>query len=158
MNTIVQNALTELIANLTIISSVPSAPFGYGSDISCEADLDPRIIEVHESALVLAQHCVRRLDTPNGLPDDDEWGISITDYLNFPTTGRELAELEGAISSELRLDDRIDDINVAVAFSTDYKELTVNLSIKPLDSLVNEFTLILSVSDTGIIIAEMETS
>lgn len=157
MNTTVQSAITASIASLDVTSSVPSTPFGYGSDIWCEADLHPRMTEVSEEALVLAQHCVRRLDTPNGLPDDDEWGISITDYLNLPTTTRELSEIQGAISAELRDDDRIDDLSVSVEFSTDYKEITVNLNIVPLDSLVNEFTLILSVTDVGIIIEEMRS-
>jgi len=158
MNFIVKNAIDESISLLTVTSSIPVAPFGYGSDLSCENDLDSRMTEVHESALVLAQYCVRRLDTPNGLPDNDEWGLSISEYLNFPTTLRQLSQIEGSISSELRDDDRIDDVSVSVQFSADYKEITINLGIKPLDSLVNEFTLILSVTDTGIIIEEMKSS
>lgn len=157
MSIIVKDAIAASIATLEITSSIPSAPFGYGSDLSCEADIDERMTEVQESALVLAQHCVRRLDTPNGLPDDDNWGISITDYLNRPTTTRELSELEGAISSELRQDDRIDNISVSVEFSADYSEITINLGITPLDALVNEFVLILSVTDTGIIIEEIRS-
>lgn len=158
MNTTVQNAINASIAALEVTSSVPNTPYGYGSDMWCEADLDPRMKEVSEEALVLAQHCVRRLDTPNGLPDDNEWGISITDYLNLPTTTRELAEIEGAISAELREDDRVDYVDVSVEFSADYTEITIDLNITPLDSLVNEFTLILNVSDAGIIIEEMRTS
>ncbi len=155
MSTIVKNAIATSLSALTVTSSISKSPFGYGSDISCENDLDPRMDEIHESALVLAQHCARRLDTPNGLPDDDDWGISITDYLNLPTTTRELSELEGSISSELRNDDRVADIKTSVQFSADYKEITINLGITPLDSLVNEFSLILSVTDVGIIIEEM---
>jgi len=135
-------------------SSIPEPPFGYGCDLWCESDLDPRMAEVSDSALVLAQHCVRRLDTPNGLPDDDEWGMSLADYCNRPTTRQELYELEGAIAAELVDDDRIDEVHAAVEASSDCRTLTVTLRIVPMDPL-SEFSLTLSVSDTGVLLEEM---
>ena len=136
---------------------MPDTPYGYGygSDLWCESDLDPRMTEVTDSALVLAQHCVRRLDTPNGLPDDDDWGISISDYCNRPTTRQELYELEGAIAAELVDDDRIDEVQAEVESSADFTTLTVRLRIVPVDPLVGDFSLTLSVADVGILIEEM---
>jgi hypothetical protein len=110
MNSTVQAAIAAGLAELEVTSSIPSPPFGYGSDLWCESDLDPRMSEVTDSALVLAQHCVRRMDTPGGLPDEDEWGISIAIYCNRPTTRQELYSLEGEIVTELVDDDRIDEV------------------------------------------------
>lgn len=155
MNTIVQAAINASLAALETTSSIPSTPYGYGSDISCESDIDPRMNEITDSALVLAQHCVRRLDTPTGLPDDDNWGMSLSSYCNRPTTRQELYELEGSIVAELVDDDRIDEVRAEVESSTDGSTLTVSLEIIPLDPLANDFSLILSVTDVSVLIEEM---
>jgi hypothetical protein len=155
MNATVQAAITAGLAELEVTSSIPVAPFGYGGDISCEADVDPRWREVADDALVLAQHCARRLDTPSGLPDDDNWGLSLSDYCNRPTTRRELDALEGSIVAELVDDDRIDEARAAVEASADCATLTVSLRIVPVDPLVGDFSLTLSVSDAGVLLEEM---
>ncbi|MCP3886453.1 MAG: hypothetical protein GY700_13485 [Propionibacteriaceae bacterium] len=155
MNATVQAAITASLAALETTSSVPAAPYYYGSDISCESDVDQRWSEVSDSALVLAQHCVRALDTPQGLPDDGSWGLSITEYCNRTTTRAELYGLEGRISAELRKDDRIDDVRVAVESSTDCTTLTVSIRVVPVDPMTEDFSLTLSVSDAGILIEEM---
>jgi len=154
MNPTVQAALAASLAELEVTSSLPSAPYYYGGDVWCEADVDPRWREISDTALVLAQHCVRRMDTPSGLPDDPEWGMSLHDYLNRPTTRKELYALEGEIAAELGDDDRIDEVRCTVDASSDTRTLTVNLRIVPLDP-GGEFSLTLSVADTGIIIEEM---
>lgn len=155
MNSTVETALSEMIAELEVTSSVPVAPYGYGSDVSCANDIDARWTEISDTALIIAQHCVRRIDTPNGLPDKDDWGISITDYCNRPTTRKELNELEGKVFGQLIDDDRINELFVSAEPSTDYTTLTVNVRIVPEDPSTEDFTLILSVSDTGVILEEM---
>jgi hypothetical protein len=157
MNATVQAALTAGLAGLTETATLPEPPYGYGCDISCESDIDPRMDEVDESALVLAQHCLRRLDTPTGLPDDDDWGLSISDYCNRPTTRQELYALEGEIVAELVDDDRVDEVHAAVESSTDCFTLTVSLRIVPLDPLADDFSLTLSVSNAGVLLEEMTT-
>jgi hypothetical protein len=139
----------------TATRSSSTAPYGYGCDIWCESDVDPLWREVSDDALVLAQHCVRRIDTPNGLPDDDVWGLSLADYCNRPTTRRELDALEGAIVAELVDDDRIDEVHAVVEASTDCTTLTVTLRIVPVDPLVGDFSLTLSASDAGVLLEEM---
>lgn len=155
MNAIVQAAINASIADIEVTSSVPTAPFYYGSDVSCESDVDARWSEVSDSALVLAQHCVRRLDTPTGLPDDGSWGLSLSIYCNRPTDRSELHGLEGTISAELRKDDRVYDVGVTVDTSNNYTTLTVELRIVPIDPMTEDFSLTLSVSDVGILIEEM---
>lgn len=146
-------SVTDVLFGAT--SSTPTAPYGYGGDMWCESDLHPRMIDVSDSALVVAQHCVRRLDTPNGLPDDFDWGLSLSDYCNRPTTRAELYALEGSISSELVDDDRIDEVHAQVEPSSDFRTLAVTLRIVPLDPANQEFTLTLSVSDVGVLLEEM---
>jgi hypothetical protein len=63
--------------------------------------------------------------------------------------------LEGRIAAEWRKDDRIDDVRVEVTSSTDWKTLTVKARIVPVDPMVGDFTLTLSVSDAGVLIEEM---
>jgi hypothetical protein len=155
MNATVQAAITAGLEALEVTSSLPSTPYGYGCDVSCAGDVDPRCNEVFDDALVLAEHCARRLDTPNGLPDDDSWGLSLSDYVNRPTTRRELNGLEGQIVSELIDDDRIEEVHAAVEASTDCTTLTVTMRIVPVDPIAGDFTLTLSVSDVGVLIEEM---
>lgn len=155
MNAIVQAAITAGLDALEVTSSIPSTPLGYGCDVSCAGDVDPRWREVSDDALVLAQHCARRLDTPSGLPDDDAWGLSLSDYVNRPTTRRELDQLEGRIVSELIDDDRIDEVRAAIEASTDCSTLTVTIRVVPVDPMIGDFTLTLTVSDAGVLIEEI---
>jgi len=156
MNDTVQTALATYQAALTATATIPEAPFYYGSDLWCESDLHPRMEEVADTALVIAQHVVRRLGTPPGtLPDDDDWGIDVGEYCNRPTTTRELQRLEGEIAAELIDDDRIETVAATVVASSDYSTLTVTIRIEPADPEANEFTLTLSVSDIGLLIEEL---
>lgn len=155
MNATVEAAILSGLAELTEAVSLPEAPHYYGSDMWCESDLDAGMIEVTDSALVVAQYCVRRLDTPEGLPDDDDWGISLADYLNRPTERSELDSLEGQIVAELVDDDRVDEVTAKVTASSDTKTLTVELRIVATDPYVNDFSLIATVSDVGVLLEEM---
>lgn len=155
MNATVQAAIAASIAELEVTSSTPTAPYYYGSDVSCASDVDPRWTEISDTALIIAEHCVRRIDTPVGLPDDSSWGLSITEYCNKPTTLQELRGLEGRIAAEYRKDDRIESVRVEVTSSTDYTTLTVKARIVPVDPMTGDFTLTLSASDAGVLIEEM---
>lgn len=155
MNTTVQTAIAAAIAELEVTSNTPVAPFYYGSDISCDFDVDPNWNEVQDSALIIAQHCVRAIDTPTGLPDEPEWGISVTEFCNRPTTVQELRGIESSVSSEFRRDDRIENVLVSVSQSTDYTRMTIEARITPVDPMTDDFTLILSASDSGVLIEEM---
>jgi hypothetical protein len=155
MNDTVEAAILAGLAGLTQTATIPASPFGYGSDMWCESDLHPRAEEVSDSVLVVAQHCVRCLDTPNGLPDDGEWGLSVGDYCNRPTTREELNALEGQIVSQLVDDDRVDDATAAVTASSDTRTLTIEIKIVPVDETSEEFTLTLSVSDVGVLREEI---
>lgn len=155
MNTTVEDAIADSIADLEQVSSFPVAPFGYGGDLWCESDLDARMNEVSDSALVIAQMCVRRLDTPSGLPDDDDWGISISEYCNRPTDRAELYNLEGEIVTELSDDDRIEEVKASVQPSSDYTTLTVEIRVVPAEYRDEAFTMTLTASDSGVLVEEI---
>lgn len=156
MSVLVKAAITEKLLALNATSTIPSAPFGYGSDIWGESDLSPQMEEISETALVVAQYAVRRLGTPKGtLPDDPNWGIDLSTYCNRPTTWRELASLESEIESELLDDDRVDQVRAQVSSSGDGVSLSVRLLIVPEDPNSKSFTLTLSVSPIEILIEEL---
>jgi hypothetical protein len=157
MSDLVHGAIRKGLAGLTTTSTVPRGPFGYGSDLWCENDLHPRMEEVADSVLVIAQYAIRRLSTPPGsLPDDPEWGLDLSAYCNRPTTAREFAALEGEVESELIDDDRVDEVRAHLSSSGDGGRLFVRLRIAPADSN-DSFTLTLSVSPIGALIEELST-
>jgi hypothetical protein len=152
---LVHGAIRNGLAALTTTSTVPNAPFGYGSDLWCEDDLHPGMEEVTDSALVIAQYAIRRLRTPPGaLPDDPEWGIDLSAFCNRPTTNREHALLEGEIESELIDDDRVDEVRAHLWSNGNGGTLWVRLRITPVDSNY-PITLTLSVSPIETLIEEI---
>jgi len=160
MSAEVEATIATELAALVQIADFPTAPFGYGSDISGALDLDPSMAETEGFAtLTLAQSIVRRLDTPRGtLPDDKNWGISISSYLNFGSTDQDIRQIAGQIRSELTLDDRIDSLTVRVAPSSTGSTLSIGIQVQPLAADAGPFTLTLSASDAGLILEEIEAA
>jgi hypothetical protein len=154
MSAIVKSAIEAGLADLEATTTVPDPPFGYGSDLWCEADLHERMEEVSDTALVLAQYAVRRLDTPSGLPDDGDWGMSLASYCNRGMTPRELSLLGSEVEAELADDDRIGFVTVEVTSAVDWKSLSVKIRIVPVDD-DEGFELILSVSPIEVLIEEL---
>lgn len=116
MNVTVRAALETELA--TIEQLVDQAtPFRCGTDLSCEADLDPRMLEVdRRTTLGLVQAVIRRLDSPRGeLLNDSDHGIDIRGMLNRGLTAAEIRALPGQIRSELEKDDRIASARVTLA-------------------------------------------
>lgn len=154
MSAIVKAAIDAGLAELEATTTVPEPPFGYGSDLWGEADLHERMEEVGDTALVLAQYAVRRLDTPSGLPDDGDWGMSLASYCNRGMTQRELSLLGSEIEAELVDDDRIDFVTAEVTSPDNWKTLSVKIRIVPVDD-DEGFELILSVSPIEVLLEEL---
>lgn len=153
MTDTVRDAIAASLLLETRIVADPVEPFGYGSDVSCEADVDAGVAEIPGSdPLVLAQALVRRLDTPRGsLPDDAGYGISLRSYLSAGTTTTELQRLAGVIRNELVKDDRVESLSVTVTPSTTGDTLAVLLSITPADVGIS-FTMTLAVSSGAVLL------
>lgn len=160
MSTAVKTAIADELAKLVQIVDFPVDPFGYGSDISCDSDVDPDVVEVDPfTTLALAQAIVRRLDTPRGsLPDDKNYGIDVRSYVNRGVTAAEIQQLAGQISNELRKDDRIDTLTVTVRPSSTGTTLRIELAVRPVDSRIGGFTLTLSASSAAILIEEIQAA
>ena len=148
------------IAAIVQTQDFPTEPFGYGSDISCARDLDPSMAETDGfTTLALAQYVVRRLDTPRGtLPDDKDWGISVTSYLNKGSTSQELLQIAGQVRAELSQDDRIDTLTVQVTSDDVGKTFRLSILITPVAAGLGPFTLTLSASDSGLLLEDIQAA
>lgn len=154
----VKTQIANELETLVQIVDFPTAPFGYGSDISGADDLDRTMAETEGFAtLTLAQSLVRRLDTPRGtLPDDKNWGISVPAYLNNGSTDEGIRQIAGQIRAELLLDDRVDSLTVRVAPSSNARTLRIEVQVTPLAAAAGPFTLTLNASDAGLLLEEIE--
>ena len=158
MSQLVLDAIDAEIASLTRLVDTPVEPFGYGSDISGAADLDPDMAEVSgDTTLALAQALVRRLDCPRGtLIDDGNYGIDLRGYCNRPTTTSELRALAGQVRAELQKDDRVDSITVRLEPTSNGNAFALKIRVEPIDPRVGGFALTLAVTSATIIIEALE--
>lgn len=160
MNDIVATAFAAELALVTREVDLPTAPFGYGSDISCGQDFDPEMTELDGfDYRVLGQAAFRRLDCPRGaLPDDPDYGIDLRDFLHEGLTEQEIRAMKGRIGSELRKDDRIESVTVDVtpSLTVDGLRLRIVIQIVPRDPRFDgPFSMTLALSSAGVLIEEM---
>jgi len=155
--TLTRDTIAAELLLLERVTDFPVAPFGYGVDVRCAADLSARMEEVDPfSVLGLGEAIVRRLDCPRGrLADDPNYGLDLRGYCNRGTTAAELRTLAGRIRSELRKDDRIEDVLVEVDPSSTGTDLAVRLDVTPIDPDLGGFRLTLSASSAAILIEEI---
>jgi hypothetical protein len=149
MSAIVKTLIAAEIAKLTRETDAPSAPFGYGRDLSCVDDVTEALDEVDPfSYQGIAEAVIRRLTCPRGgLPDDPDYGIDLRSHLNRGTTQRELQLLVLSIAGELRKDDRIDSATATVSIAGGGSRIDVAIIIAPADPDLATFTLTFAVTD-----------
>lgn len=147
-------ALDPASAGVTKIATTPAAS-GYGRDLLCIDDLDPRAKETDPASLeTLAQDLYHRLATARGqMPDDDDYGMDLAEFLHRPTTDAELLAMAGQVSAELRKDDRVSDVETTVTSSL--TSLTVTVEVTPKDPDLEIFKLIVSVVDGEVLLKEI---
>ena len=157
MNSTVEEAIAEGLAELDRVVVAPAPPHGYGSDLRCTSDLRPDMAEVTgDSTLALAEAIVRRLTCPRGgLPDDPDYGIDIRSFLNRPTTADEIRALSGAVRSEVEKDDRVRTASVRLDPTSDGSQLTVRLIVVAVDPLIGQFSLTLAATSAAVLIEEL---
>lgn len=128
--------------------SHPSAPWGYGADLSCDSDIAPTGAEV-SGTLQLAQALVRRLDCPRGaVPDAPDYGIDLRGHLSAGLTSTEYRALAGAIRGELAKDDRVESLTVRVDPGTRGERLGIALRVQPA-APATAFDAVLALTDGG---------
>lgn len=157
MSKVAKEAIAESIANIEQIVSHASAPFGYGSDISCARDIEENAAELEGSdTLILSQAIVRRLDCPRGaLPDDDSYGMDLRSLVNQGLTDADVRDLAGRVRLEVLKDDRVESLSVTMTPSADAKSIRISLMVKPVDLRVGTFSLTLSASSASVLIEEI---
>jgi len=160
MSAQVKAAIAAELALLEKTQDFPVEPFGYGSDISGDSDLDPDLNEVNPfTTLAIAQAVVRRLDCPRGsLPDDPNYGIDLRFYLNRGTATQDIISLGGQIRLEVLKDDRVDTLTVTVKPNPTGSVLTVELAVRPFDPDIGDFSLTLTASDAGVVLEEIRSA
>lgn len=159
MSQIAKDQIAAAISQIEPVTSHAVAPFGYGSDISCERDLDPNMAEVPGgSTLALAQAIVRRLDCPRGaLPDDPSYGIDLRSHVNRGVTADEINQLGGQVRLEVLKDDRVDSVTVKVTPTPTGSALAFELAILPVDASLGSFSLTLSASSSEVLLEEIRS-
>lgn len=158
MNDTVKDAIDAELEEIEPVRSHDAEPHGYGSDISCDRDVDARVTELDGfDPLVLAQALVRRLDCPRGaLPDDPTYGIDLRGFLNRGATLQNLRSLSGQIRLELTKDDRVSSVTVRVTADLAAKSLAITVRVVPVDAL-EAFTLVLSATSSAVLLEEIRS-
>ncbi|MBN8609644.1 MAG: hypothetical protein J0L92_03620 [Deltaproteobacteria bacterium] len=162
MSKLVLDAIAADVAMLTRVVEPPTDPIGWGSDLSCGEDLTEGMDEVTGQRL-LAEAVIRRLTTPRGsLPDvrsldlrDRNYGLDLASYLNRGVTALEVRALATNVRSEVSKDDRLANVSVTVTPSPTGSSLAVELRITPRDSRLGPFSLVLAVTDAGVLVEEL---
>lgn len=157
MTDVTRIAIDAELALLERVAPTPSAPFGYGIDLSCTSDLTAQMIEVDPMApRAVGEALLRRLTTPRGgLPDDADYGFDLCAVVNRGVTADDVRALGGQVRSELEKDDRVDIALVIVTPAPDGSSLRVQAVITPVDPRIGGFTLTLAVTSAEILIEEI---
>jgi len=152
--TIVHTVIAREIATLSRRVATPQPPFGFGRDLRCVTDVTERLDEVDpESPIAIVESLIRRLTTPRGLvPDLPNDGLDLRQHLNRGTTPTDLAALRGRIQSEATKDDRVQRVQVAVAFPST-REMRVEIQFTPANPALQTFSATLAIT-TGAVALE----
>jgi hypothetical protein len=154
-DSIVRDRIVEELALLERVARTPDAE-GYGVDLICIDDLDPKLAETDPSSVFsLAQDLYHRaIENRGAVIDDPDAGEHILSWLSQGTTNQELANRAGTLAAEFRKDDRVADVTIEVELDNT-KTLTVRAIVTPADPDQQEFTLIMSVTDGKALLQEI---
>lgn len=159
MSDLVRDAIASGLAALTPAATTPTAS-GYGIDLVCFDDIDPRMAETDPADLAsLAQDCYHRITTTRGtIPDAPDFGVNVIEFLHRGTTPQELAAMGGQCESEIAKDDRVDAVTVTLDVGIAAKSLAITVDVTPVDTAIGPFTLIVSVTDGAALLKEIQSS
>lgn len=130
------DALAAELETVTVSQALPpSAPYGWGRDLSCVDDITADCAEVDPlSSEAIAQACWRRITTVRGsLPDDLDYGIFLEDELSKGFTPTTLRMLLGRVKGELLKDDRVTDADVVVTSDNAFEVISLTITVTTAD-------------------------
>lgn len=158
MTDIVRDTIAALTAQLVTLSSTALPPLGYGIDLVCVSDIEPRLAEtLSDTTQSLAQDCFHRITTARGsLPDDPNYGIDVRAMLSVGLTQAAIRSISDAVHGELMKDDRVTDAEVELEVGGPFKAptFTLTITITPADGS-STFDLIVSVTDGQALLADI---
>jgi hypothetical protein len=113
---ILKDEIARLTAELTPTTKTPRGDLGFGSDLDCANDLTATMAELPgDSPLVVAQANYRAITSPRGsVPDAPGYGFDVPGLLNKGLTTKEVTAIAGQIGSQLRDDDRNENVSVSL--------------------------------------------
>jgi hypothetical protein len=151
--TAIADRIAEELATLTRVTPTPTAPFGYGSDLSCIEDLTDDMEELDPfSVRGIGEAVIRRLITQRGtLQDDPEYGHDVREYLNRGMTTADIGDAQTTIRNEIAKDDRVADSSVTLRLET-LTSLTVSIVLTPADPNITPFALTFAVTDGAVVV------
>ena len=131
-----------------------STASGFGSDLWCELDLHPNMVELSPNdPLLVAQNALRMITTDKGTyPDDPLIGMNLFNWLRRPADIHLKAALESAIKAEILRDDRVESVVVIVTPTAD--RTSASVSVQGICAQ-GPFKLVLSMSDSNVVLREI---
>jgi hypothetical protein len=144
--------IADMTAELLPVEDAPTAPLGFGRDLSCVSDVTPDFAEVGPTtALGIAQAAVRRLTTPRGqLIDDENYGLDVRAFANRGMTELELRDLSGQVRVELAKDDRVESADAQVL--QERSSLSISVQLTPVDPNTRAFSFTIAVTSTQVLL------
>lgn len=160
MNAGIAAVIAAGVAAETRVVSTPTAPFGFGSDLSLSSDLDSAMSELDGTdPLVVVQAVARSLQCPTGgLVDERSYGFDIVGMLNRGVTASLIREIGGRAKAQVLADDRVDTCTVKVTPSTDMRTITVEVRGSLADQNKTAFSLVLACTSSEALISEMRVA
>jgi hypothetical protein len=127
--TAIEDTIAAELAALVPAVAPAAAPFGYGEDLDCVGDLTAAMRTISGPRAVL-QAIVRRWTTPRGaLIDDLSYGEDARRFLNRGTTLKDLAEIEGRLTSEALKDERLEACTLRAVVSLTSVQISGTLTL-----------------------------
>jgi phage baseplate assembly protein W len=155
-NPTVDDAIAAGIAALTQQTPFPAPPLLWGSDVSCDLDLDPRVVLASDSIEVIAQGMHRRLDTPRGkLVDDPSYGWDLKAELNTGLTTADVDGIARRVRSEVLKDDRIRTATVTVKTTGVAQTIRVIIVVQPVNPRTGTFRAIMVATPASLVLEEI---
>lgn len=150
------------VASFTRLVPIPIEPFGYGRELAMRIvggsylDLTERMSEVDPFTVEgLGWALLRRVTTERGsLPDNDDYGVDLTSFLNKGHTNKDLLSYASIVKGELQQDDRVASASVEVSYVAETRSLSWSLTVEPEDPELSTFTLVVAVGEDGSLFLE----
>lgn len=150
--------VNEVAAEALVPMAAPEVPTMWGSDLSCEEDIDPGFVELPgNDPRLVAQSAFRAITTPRGsVPDAPDYGIDIRGYLHSGLTRQRLQQIDGIVALEIAKDDRIASVNVVSEQedTDDGPKLRIRID-GVIAGSTGTFSLVVGLTDSGALLEEM---